>query len=102
MRYDERISLLSLEECGAYFLTYNSAKALLTDYAKDKAEKYYKTTIKKPHGFWWLKTANKNGLGGEWPGTYVYHVCDNGSLNCFEASNFMDGVRPVISLKRED
>lgn len=75
------------------------ARARFTDYSRRLAEENYSTKIREPYGFWWLSTPNNNGGWGEDGNVYVYHVCNNGTINGFERASYKDGVRPTMWIK---
>lgn len=96
-----KVFLLSLEEYKDYFDGPQDGRAGFTDYSRKKAGDHYGTKIREPYGFWWLRTANKNGGWGEDGSVYIYHVCNNGTVNPFERAEYFDGVRPAIWVKED-
>ena len=94
-----KVFLLSLEEYKHYFDNPKDARAAFTDYSRKKAGVHYGSTIREPYGFWWLRTANEQGGWGKDGSVYLYHVCNNGTINPFERAEYSDGVRPAIWVK---
>lgn len=91
--------MLSLEEYNAYFSDAKDARAGYTDYSRQKTSAHHHTNIREPYAFWWLRSANDIGGWGEDGTVYVYHVCNNGTLNPYERAEYADGVRPAIWVK---
>ena len=98
----KKIFMLSLEEYEDYFSCPEDARAGFTEYSRKKAGDHYRTKISNPYGFWWLRTANKDGGLGENDSVYIYHVCGNGTVNPFERAEYSDGVRPAIWVAWDD
>ena len=96
---EDKVSLLSLDEYERYFDNPKEARARFTDYSRRLAEENYSAKIREPYGFWWLSTPNNNGGWGEDGNVYVYHVCNNGTINGFERARYKDGVRPTMWIK---
>lgn len=94
---DETVSLLSLEEYLRYFSDPKDARAEYTDYTRSKT---HGGTVREPYAFWWLCTPNEKGGWGESGDVYVYHVCNNGTVNPYERGSYTDGVRPTIRVKK--
>ena len=96
---DDKVSLLSLDEYKQYFDNHEEARARFTEYSRRLTEKNLHDKIREPYGFWWLRTPNIDGGLGEDGSVYVYHVCQNGTINEFERAKYKDGVRPTMWIK---
>lgn len=97
----KKVFLLSVEEYERYFDNSDDARAAFTDYSRKKASDYFRSQIREPYGFWWLRTANEYGGWGEDDSVYICHVCNNGEINPFERAEYCDGVRPAIWVKED-
>ncbi|MBQ3869442.1 MAG: hypothetical protein II777_02755, partial [Clostridia bacterium] len=97
----KKVFILSLDEYNEYFSSPEDARAGYTDSSRKITGDDHHTKIREPYGFWWLRTAsNYAGLGGK-SSVYVYHVCNNGTVNPFERAASSDGVRPAIWVKAD-
>ncbi len=106
---NERVSLLGAADFNECFVSNTKGlKAKYTDYARSKTKNIYGQVFEGVYGFYWMKTANKNLTAADLasptqhatPAVYVYHVTNRGVANGYERSNWKDGVRPVICLKK--
>ncbi len=97
----KKVFVLSLEEYNDFFSGPADARAGYTDYSRKKAGDHYNTKIREPYGFWWLRTAKESSGWGEDGSVYIYHVCNNGTVNPFERAEYSDGVLPAIWVKEE-
>jgi len=95
----ERIFLLDFDEYLEYFPSPDDARAEYTDYTRSKA---YVGTVREPYAFWWLRAPNSDDDWDEDSNVYLYHVCNNGTLNPFERAEYRDGVRPVLWVRSDD
>jgi len=106
---EEKVSLMTIDQYNSFFPNNTKyLKAKYTDYARSKTKNIYGKVYDGTFGFYWMKEANTHLTEADLrsptqhasPTVYVYHVLNRGAANGYMRANNLDGVRPIICIKK--